>query len=69
VLKAAPISVALSKRLLWQGLTAPLAEIGSEEARLLAWTYRQPDSREGVVAFLEKRDPSWKGSVENDTPE
>jgi enoyl-CoA hydratase/carnithine racemase len=69
VLKAAPISVALSKRLLWQGLTAPLAEIGSEEARLLAWTYRQPDSREGVVSFLEKRDPSWKGSVKTDTPE
>jgi enoyl-CoA hydratase/carnithine racemase len=69
VLRAAPISVALSKRLLWQGLTAPLETIGGEEARLLAWTYRQPDSREGVLSFLEKREPDWKGSVKTGTPD
>jgi enoyl-CoA hydratase/carnithine racemase len=68
-LQAAPVSVAISKRLLWQGLFASFGEIGRQEARQLAWAGRQADAREGVIAFLEKRDPEWKLSAAKDTPQ
>jgi enoyl-CoA hydratase/carnithine racemase len=68
VLKAAPVSVALSKRLMWQGLFANFAEIGRAESRLFNWTGQQADAREGVASFLQKRDPDWKLSVARDMP-
>jgi enoyl-CoA hydratase/carnithine racemase len=68
VLAAAPVSVALAKRLLWRGLTTGFVEHGREETRLFNWTSGQPDAREGVLAFLEKREPDWKLSVARDTP-
>lgn len=69
VLKAAPVSVAISKRLLWQGLGASFAEIGRAEARLFNWTTQQADAREGIASFFEKRDPDWKLSAAKDTPD
>ena len=67
-LLAAPASVALSKRLLWEsvGLTAP--ETMRKEAPLFAWVGTQPDAREGVLHFLEKLPPRWQGSVDKDLP-
>ena len=67
--KAAPASVALSKRLLWEGLSSSLPEMGRRESRLFAWTSHQPDAREGVVSFLEKREPEWKLDASVDLPE
>jgi len=58
--KAAPASVALSKRLLWEGIVPSLPEVGRREAHLFNWISRQPDAREGVMAFMEKRDADWK---------
>lgn len=58
---AAPVSVALSKRLLWQGLGLSIEAFGPIEARAFGFAAGQPDAREGVVAFLEKREPVWKG--------
>ncbi|MBC8417228.1 MAG: enoyl-CoA hydratase/isomerase family protein [Proteobacteria bacterium] len=69
VLKAAPVSVAISKRLLWRGLSISSAELGPKEALMFAWTSSQADAREGVASFLEKRDPDWKLSVAKNTPE
>jgi len=69
VLLAAPVSVAISKRLLWRGLGLSLAEMGPRESVLFAFTATQPDSEEGVLAFHEKRDPRWKLSVARDMPE
>jgi enoyl-CoA hydratase/carnithine racemase len=69
VLKAAPVSVAITKRLLWHGLGASFATIGRAEARLFNWTTQQADSREGVASFVQKRDPEWKLSVAKDTPD
>jgi enoyl-CoA hydratase/carnithine racemase len=66
---AAPASVALSKRLLWEGLSRPLSELGPLEMRLFAWTTRQPDAREGVTSFLEGRAPEWKLAALRDLPE
>jgi enoyl-CoA hydratase/carnithine racemase len=70
VLLAAPVSVAITKRLLWRGLTAAsFGEIGREEARMFGWSGQQADAREGVIAFVEKRAPQWKLSVTRDMPE
>ena len=70
VLLAAPVSVAITKRLLWRGLTASsFGELGSEEARMFGWCGQQADAREGVVALVQKRAPEWKLSVARDMPE
>lgn len=66
---AAPMSVAISKRLLWEGITSSVPEMLRREGELFAWLGNQPDAREGVVSFLEKRPPEWKLSVSRDKPE
>lgn len=55
----APASVAAAKRLLWQGLTASVAEMMRRETPVFAWLGNQPDAREGVMSFVEKREPRW----------
>jgi enoyl-CoA hydratase/carnithine racemase len=64
----APVSVAIAKRLLWEGLTASVPEMREREGRLFTWAGNQPDSKEGVLSFLEKRAPAWQLSVTKDTP-
>jgi len=66
---AAPLSVAISKHLIWEGVGIDLAELRKREAKLLAFTTRHPDSREGTIAFFEKRAPVWKGSISKEYPE
>jgi len=66
---AAPMSVAISKRLLWEGLTLSVPEMRRREDPLFAWLGGQPDAKEGVVSFLEKRSPEWKLSVSRDKPD
>ena len=66
---AAPASVAISKRLLWEGMTLSIPEMQKREGPLFAWTGNQADAREGVVSFLEKRAPEWKLSASRDKPE
>jgi enoyl-CoA hydratase/carnithine racemase len=39
------------------------------EAPLFAWAARQPDAREGIVSFLEKREPAWKQRSSVELPE
>ncbi|MCP3987580.1 MAG: crotonase [Actinomycetia bacterium] len=62
----APVSMAISKRLLWEsmGVKAMMAR----EQPLFDWVAEQADSVEGVESFLEKRDPQWKLSVASDLP-
>ena len=66
---AAPGSVAIAKRLLWEQLPKTVLQVRGREDRLFAWAGNQPDAREGVVSFLEKRPPDWKVSVANDLPD
>jgi len=66
---AAPVSVAIAKRLIWEGLTTPVAEMKKREDALFAWAGNQVDATEGVDSFLEKRAPSWKLSVSRDKPD
>ena len=61
---SAPVAVALTKRLLWAEL-AP-TRVKQAEDRCFAWAGNQPDAREGVTAFLEKRAPSWTGRIDEE---
>jgi enoyl-CoA hydratase/carnithine racemase len=65
----APVSVAISKRLLWEGLTTPIPELQQKEGQLFAWTGRQQDAKEGVTAFLERRQPAWTLRPSADMPD
>lgn len=66
---AAPVSVAVTKRLLWEGLNAGFADMQKRENKLFAWIGNQADAREGVMSFVEKREPRWSLSVSRDLPE
>ena len=66
---AAPVSVAISKRLLWEALDTPIPELQRKEGVLFAWTGRQQDAKEGVMAFLEKRRPAWTLRPSADLPD
>jgi len=65
---AAPVSVAISKRLIWEGINTSVAEMKRREDALFAWAGNQLDAGEGVDSFLEKRAPRWKLSVARDKP-
>ncbi len=67
--KAAPVSVAISKRLLWEGLTSSVAEMDTKEFKTFEWVCTQPDAFEGVDSFLKKREPQWKMSASHDFPD
>jgi enoyl-CoA hydratase/carnithine racemase len=68
-LHAAPLSVAVSKRLLWQGLGLGPAEVGRLETELHLHLMGKPDAIEGVRAHLERRPPRFTLSVSRDWPE
>jgi len=68
-LNAAPVSVAIAKRLLWEGVTETPRETMAKEKSLLAWVGKQADAAEGVRSFLERRPPEWKLSVSTDLPD
>jgi enoyl-CoA hydratase/carnithine racemase len=65
----APVSVALTKRLVWKMLEENNHEVAQiTDNGLFRWTTQQPDSREGVASFLEKRPPRWTMSKTRDLP-
>ncbi len=64
----APMSVAFSKRLLWQSFELDRAEIGRLETELHHHLMGSDDAREGVMAFLERRDPVWTRRVTREWP-
>ncbi len=66
---AAPASVAIAKRLLWEGVTETPRETMAKEKPLLAWVGKQPDAAEGVRSFLERRPPEWKLRASTDLPQ
>lgn len=57
----APLSVAASKRLLWDSWALTPAEVEARETAAHHVLMRHSDAREGVAAFLERRPPRWTG--------
>jgi enoyl-CoA hydratase/carnithine racemase len=64
----APLSVALSKRLLWEGRVLDRDEVGRRETAYHHLVMGRPDALEGVMAFLERRAPRWSLAVPRDWP-
>ncbi|MEU4311028.1 enoyl-CoA hydratase-related protein [Nocardia sp. NPDC024068] len=66
----APVSVALTRQLMWRMLGADSPDV-AHRAESLAIYLRgvSDDTREGVEAFLEKRDPRFPGQVSAGLPD
>lgn len=63
---AAPVSVALSKQLLWEAPALAPEEVERRETALHKRLFALPDCVEGPVAFAQKRAPVWRGRVSRD---
>jgi len=66
----APVSVALTRQLLWRmaGASHPM-EAHKADSRAIEIRGKMGDAREGVMSFLEKRPPNYPDSVANDLPD
>jgi enoyl-CoA hydratase len=62
VLKIAPLAAAEMKRLIRQGPDAALPTALAFEQEVLARLYGTEDGQEGIAAFLDKREPKFKGA-------
>ncbi len=67
---AAPVSIALTRQMLWrmQGADHPM-EAHRIDSRGIYSRGRASDVREGVAAFLEKRNARFLDSVSTDMPD
>lgn len=61
MIKVAPLALKEMKRLIRQGVDAPLATGLSLEQEVLFRLYHTHDGVEGIRAFMEKRDPQFEG--------
>lgn len=59
---AAPLALAEAKRVIDDGMEASLSAGLTFEQRVLGALYATNDAKEGINAFVEKRDPKWSGS-------
>lgn len=66
----APVSVALTRQMLWHGLgfQHPMDAHRIDSRAILA-RGRSGDAKEGVTSFLEKRQPSYPDQVSSDMPD
>lgn len=65
----APVSVALARRLLWEGQWADHPGISHRlESRCLYYLGKSRDAEEGIASFLQKRAPEWTMTTNADMP-
>jgi enoyl-CoA hydratase len=57
----APLAVRMAKEMVNQSFESFLAEGLSDERRAFYFLFSSADQKEGMHAFIEKRDPSWEG--------
>jgi enoyl-CoA hydratase/carnithine racemase len=67
VANTAPLSVAHSKRLLWDSWGLEREDVERRETAAHHELMAHPDAREGVTAFLERRAPQWSGRLGDGT--
>jgi enoyl-CoA hydratase/carnithine racemase len=67
---AAPVSVALTRQLIWRmaGATHPM-QAHQVDSRSIQSRGRSADAREGIAAFLEKRSANYPNKVSTDMPD
>ena len=68
-INVAPVSVAVSKHLLWANPPPDRVAINDLETKLHLHLMGRADAHEGVMAFLERRPPQWQLRVSTDWPE
>jgi len=61
IAKLPPLSMRISKRLLYQGMNTDIAAMLQHEAYALNYLTQTEDRKEGMKAFIEKREPIFKG--------
>ncbi len=69
-IKGAPVSVALTRQMLWRGLTFDHPMMAHRaDSRAIQALGQLNDAHEGVTSFLEKREPEWTLKPSQDTPD
>jgi enoyl-CoA hydratase/carnithine racemase len=63
----APMSVAASKRLLWDSFDLSREDVGARETEIHIHVMGHDDAKEGVRAHLEGRAPKWAGAPRDPT--
>jgi enoyl-CoA hydratase/carnithine racemase len=63
----APMSVAASKRLLWDSFDLDREAVGARETEIHLHVMRHDDAKEGVRAHLYRRPPRWTGAPRDPT--
>ena len=66
---AAPLSVASTKKLLWESPGLGPEDVERKETALHHVLMGAPDAVEGGVAYVERRKPEWKLRVSRDWPD
>ena len=64
----APVSVAVTKRLLWSSFGLNPTQAARAESDLHVHIMGEADAREGVMAYLERREPEWAMTVNQNWP-
>jgi enoyl-CoA hydratase/carnithine racemase len=65
----APVSVAVTKRLLWGSFGLTPDQSAKAESDLHVHIMGEHDAREGVMAYLERREPEWSMTVNQNWPD
>jgi enoyl-CoA hydratase/carnithine racemase len=64
----APLAVAMSKELLWSTWGRDAGAVEEAETAMHHVLMAHDDAREGVLAYLERRPPAWRGRPSQDWP-
>ena len=69
IVKTAPVSVAVIRQMIYRmsPLDSPFP-VQRLDSRLIAGCAQDPDAIEGVVSFLQRRNPEWRNTTTNNLP-